>query len=153
LAFLQWLVFRRDGSETAAAWAQKAAEATASNTSIGDGEFMDFFEPQRRLQRRQAFVCSILRQTVQVHMQSLPLCMSNSHAIFVFAAYTWISFSAFTLLMQTSYQAALAKNCFLLHHWVTFANAGRMLVEKWLHVKQLLLWNCALHRPAFEVTQ
>ncbi len=42
---MQWLVFRRDGSETAAAWAQKAAEATASNTSIGDGEFMDFFEP------------------------------------------------------------------------------------------------------------
>lgn len=61
----QWLVFRRDGSESAAAWAQKAAEATASNTSIGDGEFMDFFEPQRRLQRRQAFVCSILRQTMQ----------------------------------------------------------------------------------------
>lgn len=63
---MQWLVFRRDGSETAAAWAQKAAEATASNSSVGDGEFMDFFEPQRRLQRRQAFVCSVLRQTMQV---------------------------------------------------------------------------------------
>jgi hypothetical protein len=95
LAFLQWLVFRRDGSETAAAWAQKAAEATASNTSIGDGEFMDVFEPLRRLQRRQAFVCSILRQTMQVHMQGLPLCIFNSHAIFVFAAYTRISILCF----------------------------------------------------------
>ena len=63
---MQWLVFRRDGSITAAAWAQKAAEATASNNSVGDGEFMDMFEPQRRLHRRQAFIRSILRQTMQV---------------------------------------------------------------------------------------
>ncbi len=160
LAFLQWLVFRRDGSETAAAWAQKAAEATASNTSIGDGEFMDFFEPQRRLQRRQAFVCSILRQTMQVHMQGLPLCLSNSHATFEIKSCMAIgqpthgfSFSAFFLLMQTSCQATVTTNCFLLHHWVTFVDAGRMLVEKWLHVKQLLLWSCSSHRPAFEVIQ
>lgn len=65
---MQWLVFRRDGSETGAAWAQKAAEATATNSSIGDGDFFDIFEPQRRLQRRQAFICSILRQTMQVTM-------------------------------------------------------------------------------------
>ena len=63
---VQWLVFRRDGSMTAATWAQKAAEATASNSSIGEGEFMDMFEPQRRLYRRQAFIRSILRQTMQV---------------------------------------------------------------------------------------
>lgn len=61
----QWLVFRKDGSETAAAWAQKAAEATATNSTIGDGEFMDMFEPQRRLQRRQAFIRSILQQTMK----------------------------------------------------------------------------------------
>ncbi|KAL3150735.1 hypothetical protein ABBQ32_000517 [Trebouxia sp. C0010 RCD-2024] len=61
----QWLVFRRDGSMTAATWAQKAAEATASNSSIGDGEFMDMFEPQRRLFRRQAFIRSVLRQAMQ----------------------------------------------------------------------------------------
>lgn len=51
---------------TAAAWAQKAAEATASNSSIGDGEFMDMFEPQRRLYRRQAFIRNVLRQAMQV---------------------------------------------------------------------------------------
>ena len=51
---------------TAANWAQKAAEATASNSSIGEGEFMDMFEPQRRLYRRQAFIRSVLRQTMQV---------------------------------------------------------------------------------------
>ena len=66
LPVLQWLVFRRDGSMTAASWAQKAAEATASNSSIGDGEFMDMFEPQRRLYRRQAFIRSVLRQSMQV---------------------------------------------------------------------------------------
>ena len=66
LPVLQWLVFRRDGSMTAASWAQKAAEATASNGSIGDGEFMDMFEPQRRLYRRQAFIRSVLRQSMQV---------------------------------------------------------------------------------------
>ena len=67
---MQWLVFRKDGSETAAAWAQKAAEATATNSTIGDGEFMDMFEPQRRLQRRQAFIRSILQQTMKVQNQS-----------------------------------------------------------------------------------
>ena len=32
-AYLQWLRFRQDGSETAAAWAQKAAAVTAANTA------------------------------------------------------------------------------------------------------------------------
>ena len=63
---VQWLVFRRDGSKTAAVWAQDAAEATASNSSVGAGEFMDIFEPRRRLLRRQAFIRSILRQALQV---------------------------------------------------------------------------------------
>ena len=74
---LQWLVFRRDGSETAAAWAQKAAAATAANTSVGDGEFWDIFEPQRRLLRRQAFIRSILRQSIQASKLDHGLSASN----------------------------------------------------------------------------
>ena len=62
------------------------------------------------------------------------------------------SFSAFILRMQTSCQATVTNTSFLLHHWVTFVNAGKMFVEKWLHVKHSLLWNCSLHSPAFEVT-
>lgn len=119
LTFMQWLVFRRDGSETAAAWAQKAAEATASNTSIGDGEFMDFFEPQRRLQRRQAFVCSILRQTMQVHMQGLPLCMCYSHVTLGIAACANLLLDFHSLLSSCSCKLAakhLFQKCFLLHH-------------------------------------
>ena len=66
VACLQWLAFRKDGSATAAAWAQKAAHATAEGKSVGDGEFMDLFEPQRRIQRRRAFAQTILRNTMQV---------------------------------------------------------------------------------------
>ena len=63
---MQWLVFRKDGSATAAAWAQKAARATAEGRSVGDGEFMDIFEPQKRIYRRRAFAQTILRNTMQV---------------------------------------------------------------------------------------
>ncbi len=100
---------------------------------------MDFFEPQRRLQRRQAFVCSILRQTMQVHMQGLPLCMSNSHATFDFAAYTWI----FILCIHPAYANYLPSNCYKKKLSVAplgyLCKCWQNVVEKALHVEQLLL--------------
>ncbi|KAK9828536.1 hypothetical protein WJX72_000643 [[Myrmecia] bisecta] len=61
----QWLVFRNDGTISAAAYAAKAAEATASGRSVGEGEMFDRLDPAKPLARRRAFVIELLRQCLE----------------------------------------------------------------------------------------
>ncbi|EIE22208.1 hypothetical protein COCSUDRAFT_42575 [Coccomyxa subellipsoidea C-169] len=54
----QWLVFRNDGTTTAAQWAQQASQA-----GLGGGLFSVF--DRGRAERRQAFALEVLRQTLK----------------------------------------------------------------------------------------
>lgn len=54
----QWLVFRNDGTTTAAQYAQAAAQG-----GRGGGGLLGMLQPDR-LQQRQAFVQRLLRQTL-----------------------------------------------------------------------------------------
>lgn len=56
---MQWLVFRNDGTTTAAQWAQQASQAGS-----GGGLFSVF--DRGRTERRQAFALEVLRQTLKV---------------------------------------------------------------------------------------
>lgn len=59
LGQLQWLVFRNDGTTTAAQWGQQASQA-----GLGGGLFSVF--DRGRAERRQAFALEVLRQTLKV---------------------------------------------------------------------------------------
>lgn len=63
----QWLVFRKDGTVTAAEYAAQAAEATRNGTSVGDysSEFLDRFDQGRPLRRRGLFLRSIMLQLLR----------------------------------------------------------------------------------------
>ena len=61
----QWLVFRNDGTITAAAYAQEAAVATLAGRAVGQPNFFDRLDRNKPLARRRAFVVRIMRQTMQ----------------------------------------------------------------------------------------
>ena len=67
-ALVQWLVFRDDGSRTAAGYAAAAGSATVRNGVVGPDDFVTraSLGQQGRLQRRQAFVLKLMRQIMQV---------------------------------------------------------------------------------------
>jgi hypothetical protein len=61
----QWLVFRNDGTTTAADYARQAAHAAAEGRPcLGDGEFLDAFDAERPVLRRRTFVLCALRQAL-----------------------------------------------------------------------------------------
>jgi len=64
----QWLVFRNDGTTTAAAYAQEAAAATAAGHAIGSSNFLDRMDRDKPLARRRAFVLRIMRQVMQARI-------------------------------------------------------------------------------------
>lgn len=60
-----WLVFRDDGTETAAQYASRAAAATSQGKAVGEGEFWDRLDPLRPLARRGRMIRNIGRQTIE----------------------------------------------------------------------------------------
>ncbi len=64
----QWLVFRNDGTTTAAAYAQEAAAATAAGHAVGSSNFFDRMDRDKPLARRRAFVLRIMRQVMQARI-------------------------------------------------------------------------------------
>lgn len=72
---VQWLVFRNDGTVTAAEWARQAAMGGS-----GGGLFGAF--DRGRPERRQAFVLEVLRQTLKVKAYALLLVRTG----FIFAS-------------------------------------------------------------------
>lgn len=60
----RWLVFRDDGTETAARYASRAANATSRGMAVGEGEFWDRLDPLRPLSRRGRMIRNIARKTM-----------------------------------------------------------------------------------------
>jgi len=56
----QWLVFRNDGTTSAAAYATEAAAASAEGEAVGEGEFWDRMDERRPLARRGTFIKVVL---------------------------------------------------------------------------------------------
>eukprot|EP00898_Chlorokybus_atmophyticus_P003270 jgi/Chlat1/3944/Chrsp26S04197 len=61
----QWLVFRNEGTVTAAEYAAAASEAGARGVAVGQGDFFDRWDRQRMLRRRRRFVLKLLAQVFQ----------------------------------------------------------------------------------------
>jgi len=72
----QWLVFRDDGTVTAAEYAAQAAAASSQGIAVGQGEFWDQFDDFRPLGRRKSFIRVILFQV----MRGLLFLHSNDRA-------------------------------------------------------------------------
>lgn len=63
---LQWLVFRDEGTVSAMAWAQAAAEASARDGCVGDSDVGDILQPRNPMLRRRGFVMTLMRQIMEV---------------------------------------------------------------------------------------
>eukprot|EP00891_Asterochloris_glomerata_P003128 jgi/Astpho2/3128/Aster-x1121 len=71
-AVQQWLVFRDEGTVSAMAWAQAAAEASARDGCVGDSDVGDILQPRNPMLRRRGFVMTLMRQIMEVRVSAPP---------------------------------------------------------------------------------